>query len=101
RRSSRDRSAPERLREPPILPRPTTPTASCLLKASDIEHNGLQVTHVEHRVPAPDAAPTALRAGRAAERLVRFPVVGRVVHDDIADAEVVDITKRALQARCV
>src|SRR4051812_13035566 len=85
----------------PIRPSPTTPTSSWLLKASHVEHHGLQVAHVEHRVPAADASPAALSARGAAEGLVRFPVVGRVVHDDVADAEVVDITKCALQTRRV
>src|SRR6476659_3549401 len=85
----------------PIRPRPATPTASSLLKASDVEHDRLQVAHVEHRVPPADAAPAALRAGRSSERLVRLPVVGGVVHDDVANAQVVDEPEGALQARRV
>src|SRR6478672_9438964 len=85
----------------PILPSPTTPTASSLLKASHVEHHGLQVAHVEHRVAAADPAPAALRARSSSERLVRLPVVGRVVDDDVADAQAVDEPEGAFEARRV
>src|SRR5204862_1825882 len=62
-----------------------------LLEAADVEHDRLQVGHVEHRVAAADPPPAAARPARAAERLVRLPVVGRVVDDDVPDAEVVDV----------
>src|SRR5512133_2806420 len=78
-----------------------THTSRCLLNASDIEHRGPEVANVQHRVAPTDAAPAALSAGRAAEGLVRFPVVGRVVHDDVADLQVVDKAERTFEARRV
>ena len=45
--------------------------------------------------------PAGARAGGVAERLVGLPVVGRVVDDDVPDAQGVQVAEGALEASCV
>ena len=72
--------------------------ALSLVQVTEVEHDRLQVGHVEHRVAATDPTPTGLRTGRAAERFVRLPVVGRVVDDHVSDAELLDVLERPREA---
>jgi hypothetical protein len=57
---------------------------SPLVARAEVEHDRLQVGHVEHRVAPTDSAPAGARPRGAAERLLRLPVIGGVVDDDVA-----------------